>query len=113
MCPLTRPDGTFYRTRSFGQPGPYFINFNGKRLKPALAREVRRLGCRVLDKTMALDLILRDGAVAGAAGFNVRNAELYLVKASAVVVCTGDSSRLFQSPRVNPFNSWASPFNTG
>ena len=22
-CPLTQPDGTFYRTRSMGQPGPY------------------------------------------------------------------------------------------
>jgi adenylylsulfate reductase, subunit A len=111
--PLTQPDGRFYRTRSFGQPGPYFINFNGKKLKPALAREVRRRGCRVLDKTMALDLIMEDGGLSGAAGFNIRTGELYIVQARAVVICTGDSSRLFQNPRVNPFNSWASPFNTG
>ena len=43
--PLTQADGTFYRTQSMGQPGPYFINFNGKRLKPRLGRAVRKLGC--------------------------------------------------------------------
>jgi len=32
--PLTQPDGTFYRTRSMGQPGPYWINFNGKQPSP-------------------------------------------------------------------------------
>jgi adenylylsulfate reductase subunit A len=25
---LKQPDGTYYRTKSFGMPGPYFINFN-------------------------------------------------------------------------------------
>jgi adenylylsulfate reductase subunit A len=111
--PLTQPDGSFYRTRSFGQPGPYFINFNGKRLKPALAREVKRLGCKVLNKTMALGLLVEDGRVCGAAGFNVRSGELLAVQAPAVVIATGDSSRLFENPRINPFNTWASPFNTG
>ena len=111
--PLTRSDGTFYRTRSFGQPGPYFINFNGKRLKPALAAEVRRLGCRVLDRTMALDLLVEDHGAAGAVGLGIRTAKPVVVRARAVVVGTGDTSRLFQNPRINPFNCWASPFNTG
>jgi adenylylsulfate reductase subunit A len=111
--PLTQPDGTFYRTRSFGQPGPYFINFNGKKLKPALARQVRQAGCRVLDKTMALRLLLKEGRVAGAVGFQIRTGRLAVVQAGAVEISTGDASRLFQSPRVNPFNAWASPFNTG
>ena len=42
--------GDFYRTQALGQPGPYAINFNGKRLKPKMAKEVRRLGCKVLGR---------------------------------------------------------------
>ena len=34
--PLTQPDGTYYRTQSLGQPGPYMVNFNGKHLKPRI-----------------------------------------------------------------------------
>ena len=44
-CMLKQPDGTYYRTTSMGQPGPYFINFNGKQLKPLLAREARTPRC--------------------------------------------------------------------
>jgi adenylylsulfate reductase subunit A len=40
--PLHRADGSYYRTRSYGQPGPWWINFNGKRLKPSLAVAVRK-----------------------------------------------------------------------
>lgn len=111
--PLTQADGTFYRTKTFGQPGPYFINFNGKRLKPALAKAVRRLRCTVLDKVMAIDLITRGGVAVGGVGFGIRSGELYIIQAKAIVISTGDASRLFQNPRVNPFNTWASPFNTG
>lgn len=111
--PLTHPDGTFYRTKSFGQPGPYFINFNGKRLKPNLAKAVRKLGCTVLDKVMAINLITQGGVAVGGVGFAIRSGELYTIQAKAIVICTGDASRLFQNPRINPFNTWASPFNTG
>jgi adenylylsulfate reductase subunit A len=111
--PLTQPDGTFYRTKSFGMPGPYFINFNGKRIKPALAKRVRELGCHVLDKVMALKLIIQDGRVVGAFGFSIRTGQLHIVEAKATVISTGDASRLFQHGRLSPFNTWASPFNTG
>lgn len=112
-CPLSQPDGAFYRTKSLGQPGPYYINFNGKKLKPCLAAEVRRLGCTVLDKTMAADLIVENGEVTGAVGFNIRSGESYGISAQALIICTGSTNRLFENPRMNPFNSWLCPFNTG
>src|SRR3989304_5268912 len=57
--PLTQPrTGKFYRTKSMGQPGPYFINFNGKKLKPLLGKEVRRLRCTVLDRTVTSGLLM-------------------------------------------------------
>lgn len=111
--PLNQPDGTFYRTRSMGQPGPYWINFNGKQLKPKLAAAVRRLGCTVLDKVIVTNLLTTGEKIAGAVGFHIRSGQFYVIKAKAVVIATGNTNRLYENPRINPFNTWLSPFNTG
>jgi adenylylsulfate reductase subunit A len=111
--PLTQPNGNFFRTKSMGQPGPYWVNFNGKQLKPCLAKGVRKLGCIVLDKVMAIDLITHEGKVAGAIGFNIRTGKLHVIEAKATVVSTGNTNRLYENPRLNPFNTWLCPFDTG
>ncbi len=46
-CTLRQSDGSYYRTQSFGQPGPWWINFNGKRMKPLLGKAVRKAGCSI------------------------------------------------------------------
>ncbi len=112
--PLTNPQtGKFYRTKSMGQPGPYFVNFNGKRLKPKLGQEVRRLGCTVLDKTVTTSLLMDGSHVAGAAAFHIRTGEFYAVSAKAVVISTGNTNRLYQSQAGSTFNGWQCPTNTG
>jgi adenylylsulfate reductase subunit A len=111
--PLTQPDGSFYRTRSMGQPGPYWINFNGKRLKPCLGKAVRDLGCIVLDKVMTLDLLMQAGEVVGGLGFHIRSGDFYVIRAKATVIATGNTNRLYENPRINPFNTWLCPFDTG
>jgi adenylylsulfate reductase subunit A len=111
--PLTRPDGTFYRTRSMGQPGTYWINFNGKKLKPRLGEAVRRLGCTVLDKVMMLDLLTHEGSVSGGLGFHIRTGDFYVIHAKATIIATGNTNRLYENPRINPFNTWLCPFDTG
>jgi adenylylsulfate reductase, subunit A len=111
--PLTQPDGTFYRTRSMGQPGPYWINFNGKLLKPRLARAVSKLGCKVLSRVMTVDLLLDSGHVAGAVGFHVHSGRFYVIEANATVIATGNTNRIYENPRGNPFNTWLCPYNTG
>lgn len=111
--PLTQPDGTFYRTGSMGQPGTYWVNFNGKRLKPCLGAAVRKLGCTVLDKVMMVDLLTRDGEVVGGIGFHIRTGTFYVIQAGATIIATGNTNRLYENPRVNPFNTWLCPFDTG
>ena len=111
--PLTQGDGSFYRTRSMGQPGAYWINFNGKRLKPRLGKAVRKLGCTVLDKVMMVDLLTHAGAVVGGWGFHIRSGQFYVVQAKATVIATGNTNRLYENPRINPFNTWLCPFDTG
>jgi len=110
---LYNKEGIYYRTKSMGQPGPYWINFNGKRLKPCLAKEVLRLGVNALEKTVTTRILTRNGAICGAAGFNIRSGDFYAIQAKAIVGTTGDTVRLFESPTRNPFNTWHCPYNTG
>ncbi len=105
--------GRFYRTKSMGQPGPYFINFNGKRLKPLLGKEVRRLRCTVLDRVVTSGLLMDGTHVAGATAFHIRTGEFYVIKAKAVVIATGNTNRLYQSQAGSSFNGWQCPSNTG
>jgi adenylylsulfate reductase subunit A len=111
--PLTQTDGSFYRTQSMGQPGTYWINFNGKRLKPCLGKAVRKLGCTVLDKVMMVDLLTHQDAVVGGIGFHIRSGNFYILHTKATVIATGNTNRLYENPRVNPFNTWLCPFDTG
>ena len=112
-CDLRQPDGTYYRTKSYGQPGPWWINFNGKRMKPLLAKAARQAGCTVLDRVATADLLVHDGVVCGAAGFDIRSGEFHVVQARAVIVCTGGTNRLYSNPSGMSFNTWMCPADTG
>jgi adenylylsulfate reductase subunit A len=105
--------GDFYRVQALGQPGPFAINFKGKRLKPAMAKEVRRLGCRVLDRVQVTKLVLHDGEFAGILGFNMRTGDFYEIQAKACVIATGNTNRMYRPQAGNPFNIWYCPACTG
>ena len=112
-CTLKQPDGSYYRTSSMGQPGPFFINFNGKQLKPLLAREAKRLGARVLEKCAITGLLTDNGRVLGAVGFHIRTGAFYIITAKATILATGNTNRIFENPSGLPFNTWQCPANTG
>lgn len=112
-CTLKQPDGQYYRTSSFGLPGPYMINFNGKQLKPLLAKEARRLGSQALEKCSICGLLTNDGKVIGAVGFNIRKGTFYIIKARTTILATGNTNRIFENPTGLPFNTWQCPANTG
>ncbi len=112
-CTLRMPDNTFFRTQSYGQPGPWYINFNGKRMKPLLAKAARDKGCRVLDRVVTGDLLVKDGEVCGAAGFHIRKGTFYVIHAKTVILATGGTNRLYQNPTGLSFNCWMCPANTG
>lgn len=105
--------GEIYRTQAMGQPGPFFINFNGKKLKPKMAKEVRRLGCRVLNRVQVTQLLLHNGELAGFTGFDIRTGDFYHVKAKSVIISTGNTNRMFRSQTGNPYNLWYCPACTG
>ncbi len=71
----------------------------GGNIKPAMAKEVKRLGVAVYDFVMATSLLTeggRQGArVIGATGVNIRTGEFYLFRAKATILSTGAVSRLW------------------
>ena len=108
-----RKTGQFIRTKSFGQPGPYYINFKGKNLKPALAEQVKKRKVRVINRVNVTGLLSDGKKVFGAMGFNVRNGEFYEVRAKVTILAVGDAVRLWPNVSGLPFNTWMSPFNNG
>jgi adenylylsulfate reductase subunit A len=110
---LRQPDGKIFRTQAMGQPGPYFINFDGKKLKPKMAMEVKRRRCDVLNRVQVTNLYLHDGELAGFTGFDIRTGDFYRIRARAIVIATGNTSRMFNAQIGNPFNLWYCPANTG
>lgn len=67
----------------------------GNNIKPALDKEMRRLGCTVVNRCCVTAWLTEDGVkggrVIGAMGVNDRTGEFYVFKAKAVVVATGRS----------------------
>ncbi|MBI4968740.1 MAG: FAD-dependent oxidoreductase [Rhodospirillales bacterium] len=108
-----KDSGEIFRTQTLGQPGPYSINFDGKFLKPAMAKEVARRRCKVINRVQVTNLYLHDGELAGFAGWDMRTGDFYEVQAKAVVIATGNTNRMFKSQTGNPFNLWYCPANTG
>jgi adenylylsulfate reductase subunit A len=103
----------YIRTQSFGQPGPYYINFKGKNMKPVLANEVKKRGVQVLNRINVTNLLTYGKKVVGAVGFNVRNGHFCIVRSKVTLLATGDAVRLWPNPSGLPFNTWQSPYNNG
>ena len=107
--------GEFFRTRAFGLPGEYHLNFDGSLFKHRLGRYTVGHGARFLPRTMITDLLTDASGqrIAGAVGFNCRTGERYVIQALAVVVSTGDINRISRNVSGLPFDSWHYPYNTG
>jgi len=68
------------------------VVFPGFELMKFMRRKIEQAGTNILDRIMVTELLVEDRRVLGAAGFNVRNGEFYLIEAKAVVLSTGGCS---------------------
>ena len=75
------------------------IRVHGSGIKPALHRELRRVGVQVCERVMVTSLLTEGGKqgsrVVGATGVNVRTGEFYVFKAKATILCTAMPLRLW------------------
>ena len=112
---LHNPDGSFYRTTGFGQPGSWWTHINnGKYIKRRLGGLVRSRGVDILEYFQCTRLLVSEGRVVGAAGFHVLDGSFHVIRARAVVLALGRlAGRVSVNSSLNPFNSAFSPFITG
>lgn len=112
---LHNPDGSFYRTTGFGQPGSWWTHINnGKYIKRRLAKLVRSTGVEPLEYFQCTKLLKDNGRVIGACGFNVLDGSFHVISAKSTVLALGRlNARVSANSSHNAFNSAFSPFITG
>lgn len=109
--------GYMWREGEKGAQAGDFILYRGADLRFRLADEMKRRGVNILERTMLVSLITKDGEVIGATAFNYRTGKLYVFKAKAVVITTGGAQRIYGYPYgvfpQNLFLSYTCPANHG
>jgi len=87
-------DGDLRPIKAFLWGGP-FLRVHWMNVKPEMATGVRKKGVNILERTMVVDLLTNNGAVTGATAINTRTGEFMAIKAKAIVIATGDCSRIY------------------
>ena len=97
----------------------YSIRIWGKRMKPSLHQECRRLGVEIHDRVMATMLLLsKTGGrtrVVGAMGINTRTGAFHIVRSKATIVCLARPSQLwmFDSEHMGLYTHEPPPVDSG
>lgn len=108
------PGGGF---RLVDAAGGKAIWIEGADVKPIFSRRVKGLGARVLERVCATEVLLDDGRVGGAVGFDSRTGEFVRVDAPAVVISTGGVNRLWEpvlrDSSAAPFDTAYCPYDNG
>jgi len=72
-------------------------------VKPILAKAVRERGVKVLERTMAVDLLTDKNRVTGITALNTRTGDFSVIKAKATVLATASFSRCFNPETPQPW----------
>ncbi|MGI6551703.1 MAG: FAD-binding protein [Firmicutes bacterium] len=91
----------------------YTVTMQEPNLKTILYERLQKTDCIVLNRTMALELIVEDGRVAGAVGMNVRTGELIVCHAKAVILTSGGCARFGLPGNGYLYGVYDCPANTG
>jgi len=103
-----------YDLKQVHRVGKYVLPMpEGKDLKKILARQVKRHGVRVTNRVMATRVMVQNGRVTGAVGFDVRNGDFVVIQAKAVVLCTGACGRLGLPASGYLYGTYENPTNAG
>jgi succinate dehydrogenase/fumarate reductase flavoprotein subunit len=73
---------------------PTTFNFDGRDVKLKLTKEAKKRGVTIINRVMAVELLLIHGQVSGALGVGTNDGKIYFFKAKAVVLSTGRVNRL-------------------
>ena len=108
--PFVKENGKIWRGHGPSSGGAAGLLGGGPAMMMAVRRHALKIGVKVLNRTMITDLLTSDGKlptkgeIVGAIGVGVRDAEIHVFNAKAVIICTGGLN--FPYPKLGePFGS--------
>ena len=104
-----------YAVRKVHHLGSYVLPMpEGHHMKKVLYRQLKRQRVEITNRVVATRLITGvNGEIAGVMGFDCRTADFYVIKAKAVVLCTGAAGRLGLPASGYMFGTYENPTNSG
>jgi succinate dehydrogenase/fumarate reductase flavoprotein subunit len=93
--------------------GRFCVTMKEPELKAILAQRVQQLGVRVVNRTMAVQLLKTGEQVTGAIGMNVRTGEIIVCKAKSVILSSGGTARFGLPNNGYLYGVYDFPGNTG
>jgi succinate dehydrogenase/fumarate reductase flavoprotein subunit len=102
-----------YRTLQLHYVGKFLAAMEEPNLKTIISRRALAGGARVINRVMAIRLLLDDGRVAGAVGLDVRSGETVACTAKAVILSAGGAGRFSLPNSGYLYGTFDFPGNTG
>lgn len=104
-----------YAVKKVHHMGAYVLPMpEGYAIKKVIYKQIRKLGVDVTNRLVATRLLLaRDGSVAGAMALDSRSGEFVVIRAKAVILCTGAAGRLGLPASGYLFGTYENPTNAG
>ncbi|MCL5068869.1 MAG: FAD-dependent oxidoreductase [Thaumarchaeota archaeon] len=98
-------NGKLRPVRKEEKAAPFWIAIEGEGMKEKLTRELRKKGVRIVNRTMAFDLVIGSSGVLGVVSFSTRDGKLLFVQSKCVILATGMTNWLYKNPAGLLFNT--------
>lgn len=103
-----------YAVRKVHHMGSYVLPMpEGHDMKKVLYRQIKRARVEVTNRLVATRLLTGEGRIAGALAFDCRSGDFHVIRAKAIVLCTGAAGRLGLPASGYLFGTYENPTNAG
>jgi len=98
----------------YAKRGRWNLKIEGESIKPIIAEAAIKSGAKILNYTVATNLIFSDNRVYGAYAFDLRKGDFCVIGAKSTIIATGGASGIYKPNNESAHHKiWYSPFNTG
>ena len=112
VCFPTDDQGS-YEILQVHPKGRFCVTMKEPELKAILYQRLINGGAKVLNRTMAAEILIEDGRVAGVIAINVRSGEFLVIRAKSVILSAGGTARFGLPSNGNLYGVYDFPGNTG
>lgn len=93
--------------------GKFCVTMKEPELKTILHKRLVEGGAKIINRTMAAEILVEDGRIAGVIALNVRSGEMMVIRAKSVILSAGGTARFGLPSNGNLYGVYDFPGNTG